>query len=145
MTYWINQGWCVPFSKFEFIYVFPFPLARNKKNGNIESKILIHSLWYQFILCRLQGKDCCRRGRIQNFTVGYELTIESRILLSKISTPCLKCPIPFVIIKAEFWQWILRMSKPRLAETFIFQPVRMYIINMNNSWMKKVHHHQSKT
>ena len=29
----------------------------------------------------------------------------SRIILSKISTPSLTFPIPFVIIKAEFWQW----------------------------------------
>ena len=41
---------------------------------------------------------------------------ESRNLLSKISTLFLTFLIPFVIINAEFWKYILRI----LAGTFIF-------------------------
>jgi len=42
---------------------FPFPLARNKENGNIESRILIASAPFT-IQHSATEKDCCKRGRI---------------------------------------------------------------------------------
>ena len=57
----------------------------------------------------------------------------SRILLSKIFTPCLTFFIPFVIIMAKFWKWIHRIFKPCLAAILIFlQPVICHMTNMNN-------------
>ena len=49
--------------------LFPLPLARNKENENIESRILIDCAPRTMILvytlpAALKGKDCCRRGRI---------------------------------------------------------------------------------
>ena len=37
-----------------------------------------------------------------------------------VSTPCLIFLIPFVILLAEFLQWILNISKPHLAVNFTF-------------------------
>ena len=72
-----------------------------------------------FILCRLLEKDCCRRGFILKHCQWWNYK-ESSILLSIISSPSLTFLIPFVIINAEFWQWIHRNFKPHLAVTFIF-------------------------
>ena len=57
--------------------LFPLPLARNKENENIESRILIDCAPHTMILvytlpAALKGKDCCRRGRI--LCPRYELT-----------------------------------------------------------------------
>ena len=84
--------------------LFPLPLARNKENENIESRILIDCAPHTMILvytlpAALKGKDCCRRGRI--LCPRYELT-RIKNSFSKISTPCLTFLIPFVIINAEF-------------------------------------------
>ena len=81
--------------------LFPLPLARNKENGNIKSKILIGcatctmipvytllAARTRLLLTRLYSKALSEMNFLQ----------ESRILLSKISTPCLTFLIPFVII-----------------------------------------------
>ena len=65
---------------------------------------------------------------------------ESRILLSIY--PHLL--IPFVIIIAKFWQWMLRISKPHLAVTFTFPTCKKYIINMNNSCIINPQHNLSE-
>ena len=52
------------------------------------------------ILCRLQGKDCCRQDHFMKLCPRWTYK-ESRIILSKISTPCLSFLIPFVIINSE--------------------------------------------
>ena len=64
--------------------LFPLPFARNKENGNIESRILKgcvnHTLWNRFILCRLRGKDCRRRGCILKHCPVSKMNLqESRI------------------------------------------------------------------
>ena len=83
-----------------FMLLFPLPLARNKKNEYIENRIMIGcapcTMIPVYILCRPWGKDCCRRGRILKHCIRDELK-ESRILLSKISTPCLTFLIPFLV------------------------------------------------
>ena len=84
-----------------------------------------NALLYQFILCRLQGKDCCRQGRILRHCVPDELT-KIKIFLSKISTPFLTFLIPFAIIRAEFWhnEYPQNFQTPLCAVTF-FQPTRV--------------------
>ena len=83
--------------------------CQNTLLGKKEKKIIVQirrgfslSSPSQFILCRLRGKDSCRQG----FILKHCLRWTSRIHLSKISTPFLTFLIPFVIIKAKFWQWI---------------------------------------
>jgi len=48
--------------------LFPLPLARNKENGNIKSKILIGcapcTLIPVYTLLAVRKKDCCRQGCI---------------------------------------------------------------------------------
>ena len=96
--------------------LFPFHLARNKENVNIESRILIG----------------CAFVSLQ----------ESRILSSIIFTPSPSFLIPFVIIKAEFWQDILIMFKPRLVQWLLFfQPVRILRklclkLTFNSCWVR---------
>ena len=72
--------------------LFPLPLARNKENGNTENRILIGCALCKkncFILCRLRGKNCCRRS-----TVRDELTrIKNSFLKNIHSLPNLSFPI----------------------------------------------------
>ena len=104
----------------------PLPLARTKENGNIESRILINFAPCTMIL--VYTLPAARKRLLLTWPyseVLYEMNLqESRIILSKISTPCLIFLISFVIINAEIWQWILRIFKPRLAVTFIFPPCK---------------------
>ena len=78
-----------------------------KHRGSSEQSLssFLWRIWYRFILSRLQGKDCCKQGRILKQCVRDVLTRIKNSFV-KISTPSLTFLIPFVIIKAELWQWI---------------------------------------
>ena len=88
--------------------LFSFPLARNKENGNIESTILIGFGQFDMIpvyalltarkkmlLSRPYSEALCPRWTYKN----------QEFFCQKISSPSLTFIIPFLIIKAEFWQW----------------------------------------
>ena len=78
-----------------------------------------HAISYRFILCRLQGKYCCRQGSFLKHCFRDEL-LRIKICLPKISTPFLIIVIPFVIIKAEFWhkEYPQNFQTPLGAVTF---------------------------
>ena len=97
------------------ILLFPLPFARNKENGNIEFRILIGCVPYTLkSVCTLPAARK-RLPETRPYSEGLsKMNLqESRILLLKISAPSLTFLIPFVIIKADFWQWIsLEFSNP---------------------------------
>ena len=94
-----------------------------------------------FLHCRLQGKDGCKDDAVFWSTVQDELTRikNSLILLSNWSTPSLIFFISFVIIDSEFWQWIHKIFKPRLAVTFIFPTCNSCISN-HQKFHNLLHH-----
>ena len=84
--------------------LFHFPLVGNKENGNIESRILIGCAPCTMILVftLLDGWKKLLQTRPYSEVPTKMNLQELRILLLKISNPCLTFLIPFVIIIAEF-------------------------------------------
>ena len=79
-----------------------------------------HALWNRFIFCRLQGNDCCRRGRMLKHFPGW--TYKNLDSMSIIFTQFLTFLIPFVIFNEEIWQCLSsEFSNPACIEVpFIF-------------------------
>ena len=110
------------------LLLFPLPLARNNQNGNIESRILIGCApcpMKPVLLCRLQGKDCCSRGRILKYCTRW--TYKNPDLLSKKSTPFLIFLIPIVIVKAKFWH-------NKYLQNFQTRLVQWLFFNLEENW-----------
>ena len=84
------------------MHLFPLPLARNKENGNIKSRILGCA---PCTVIPVYTLPAARKRLLYMRPYSKALSKmnlqESRILLSKISTPCLTFLIPFVLINAE--------------------------------------------
>ena len=128
------------------LLLFPLPLARNKENGNIESKILIGCECAPCTMIPVytlltQGKDCCWWGRILKHCVRDELA-RINIFLSKISTPFLTFLIPFAIIKAEFWHNEYSQNFQTLLGAVTFFQLARILRNLslkltfNSCWVK---------
>ena len=82
---------------------FPLPFARNKENGNIETRISIGYEPSNYKTC-LYSAGCKEVIAVTKpySEALFEMNLqELRILLSIISTPILTFLIPFVIFNAE--------------------------------------------